>query len=233
MAGGTGPGFYPAAGGPPANFPSLDPSGGVLGQFVRWLQLGQIGKQAAGSFDPRSRAGLANIASLFAGGPGDSEYMGGMGGRADAGFDGAMPGQFERYNLPKAVASGQVVMREGNKLGNYPPTMTRQMELADIVKRAHTNPFVRASKEATQSAKGAMDDKMNQLDAARVRAVRAQATRRQVDQRLGSAPMQAHQPYQEHDASLLHGPSVINHPAFIKAMLQRRYQAQLGHNHQN
>ena len=66
-----------------------NPLGRLGSKAESWLQLKQVGQQAAQMFNPTTRAGLVNIASGFVGGPkGDaSPMMGELG----------MPGQFRDY----------------------------------------------------------------------------------------------------------------------------------------
>lgn len=97
---------------------------GALGDRAEgFLQLRQTGKQLTQMFDPRSRAGIANIATTFAGGgpEGLGEEGAGMGGRLP---EGMVP-----YNIPKAANSGALhgadtgvpstsnVVRIGQKVG--------------------------------------------------------------------------------------------------------------------
>lgn len=70
---------------------------GTLGKHIEnFLQLKQIGQQAVHMFDPRTKNGVANIAGMFAGGPeGDSADL----------LNSKMPGQFEKYDVGKAMGS--------------------------------------------------------------------------------------------------------------------------------
>lgn len=176
------------------------------------FQAEQFGHQLASSFDPRSRAGFLNLASLFVGGPkGDATpQMEALG----------MKGQFAPYGSETGTALDRGLVNEGpiRQGKGYNPSIQKMVE------RAHTNPF------APRASKGAVDDAYNQLSAmekAKVRAVHAQAMRSKVDEHLGSAPMAGKigQRYPEHDAALVHGPSFINHPSFLKGLLKRQYQA--------
>ena len=58
--------------------------------------LGAVPGQFASSFDPRSKAGLANLASMF------------VGGRPEDILNEHMPGQFEAYSTGKAAAGGHL-----------------------------------------------------------------------------------------------------------------------------
>ena len=193
-------------------------------------QAAQIGHELASSFDPRSRAGFLNLASLFVGGPKD----GGLPPTTEEVLQRWQPaGEFHAYGRLKGgehVTGSPLdrgVVHEGpiRQGKGYNPSMQKMVE------RAHTNPFVKASTEKTAEAKA----RISALDQARVQAVRKMAERQKVDQKIGAAPMagKVGQRYPEHDAALLHGPSFINHPAFLKGLLQRRYIAGIGHNHLN
>lgn len=196
--------------------PALDPGHG----FNPYDVIGQLGHQAVSMFNPRTRAGLANIASIFAGGPRD-------------GFEGEMamrqvPGHFVPYSAETGTALDRGLTNEGpiRPGKGYNPSIQKMVE------RAHTNPFVRASREVSgQQLQNALE-KQTALDLVRTQAARAMQSRRQIDERLGSAPMQAQHPWEgDVSASHLHGQSEIAHPNFMKALLQRRYQAQNFHNH--
>lgn len=87
--------------------PNQDSVSRLVSRLAHWLWFGgapggglnAVPGQAAQMFNPTSRNGLLNIASMLAGRGGD------------------MPPEFqgwtEPYSLPKAVASGQVAFREG------------------------------------------------------------------------------------------------------------------------
>lgn len=92
--------------GKPENSPLL----GAIGKGLHWAfphnpfahpgrQLEQTGSQLGQSFDPRTRAGLVNILSVFAGGPKDFGEAGGPKGDATPMMGKlGMPGQFRDYN---------------------------------------------------------------------------------------------------------------------------------------
>lgn len=205
-------------------------NGSYLGNIAHWLAphglgpvfgphaLAKAGMQTGGelihSFDPRSRAGLANIAGLFAGGPeGDATpQMDALG----------MKGQFATYNHETGTALDRGLINEGpiRPGKGYNPSIQKMVE------RAHTNPFLRASKGVVSRAQQDAMEKQTALDMVRQNAARAMHARRQIDEHLGSAPMQAHQPFgRDVSAGYLHGPSEIAHPSFLKGLLNRRYQA--------
>jgi hypothetical protein len=70
---------------------------GLLGDHLEhWLGLKQTAQEGAQMFDPRSRAGVANILSMFVGG-GDFTGEGGMGMENPG-----MPGKFESYSMSKS-----------------------------------------------------------------------------------------------------------------------------------
>lgn len=187
----------------------------------------QTGVQAAQMFDPRSRAGLANLASLFAGG-GDS-----FAGKFDATPQMealGMKGQFAPYTHETGTALDRGVVNEGpiRPGKGYNPSMQKMVE------RAHTNPFVRASRAVASREQQNALEKQTALEMQRQQAAHAQVARQQIDHQLNAAPMAGkvgHTP--EHNGGYLHGPSVLGHPNFLKAMLQRRYQAGQSFNHPN
>jgi hypothetical protein len=190
--------------------------------------LGAVPGQLAQMFDPRSKAGLANLASMFVGGPKGEDVLGQWQPAA----------KFEPYSLPKAAIGGHLQSNEGSPLYGVGRGTPKQIKAYNpgmdaIIKNAQRNPFVRASKAVVSREQQNALEKQSALDMMRQQAAHAMQARKQVDEHLNSAPMQAHQPAPEHDASLIHGPSVVNHPAFLRNMLQRRYQAGLGHNHLN
>lgn len=179
--------------------------GAVPGQFVR-------------GFDPRTRAGLANIASLFAGGPkGDATPM-----MENLG----MREQFVPYHEAPVSPLDRGITNEGP----IRPSRGYNPSIQKMVERAHTNPFIRAPKAKA-------DDQLNrlsQLESLRQRAAHAEVARRQLDAQLNAAPMagKVGQAYPEHDAALIKGQSVINHPNFIRSMIRRQAQIR-GFHHPN
>lgn len=96
------------AGGPATAAMRRQDNNTFLGNFVHWLWfgnhpgagLGAVPGQFLSSIDPRSRAGLANLASMFAGG-GKFDASGKLG-------EMGMPGQFAPYSPGKAAAGGHL-----------------------------------------------------------------------------------------------------------------------------
>lgn len=215
-----------------------------VGAFLHWAIYGKqpgaglidVPGQFLHSIDPRSGAGLANLASMFAGGPKSEDIL-----------NSEMPGQFENYSTAKAALGGHLGHDQLN------PALKPLFDVA----RNHPNPKVRS--QAMQllhdhlfggevHAKGSIPGKPG-LDQVRARMARermsrssfdaeaakqraAQNMRRRVDERFGSAPMQPNKGYPEHDAGLLYGPGTNFH-ALLKNMIQRRYQARQDHNRRN
>lgn len=94
--------------------PSIDKGHG----FNPYDVLGQLGRQTATMFNPTTKAGLANMVSMFAGGPkGDaSPMMGELG----------MPGQFKAYGEGTGNALDRGIVNEGPQR----PTASRESDPA-------------------------------------------------------------------------------------------------------
>jgi len=207
------------------NTSPLDRMGNHVENF---LQLRALGHQLVQGFDPRSRGGIANIAGLLAGGPKD-----GMGDHVL----GQMGGRFESYSLPKAAAGGNLSSDSAALLthSHGVPTSaeevaqlarlksTQRQEMLQRIQTAHTNPFIRAPREVAAREQQNLLERQSALDIMRKQAADHMALRRQIDDHLGSAPMQNLRPHPGNtNADYLHGPSEIAHPSFLKAMLGRR-----------
>lgn len=206
---------------------------GFFGDKVEgFLKLRGMGQQLAGMFDPRTRGGIANIASLFAGGPEGDSFAGEMPPTTEEILQRYQPaGEFHAYGRLKGGehVTGSPLDRGVEREGPIRPGRGYNPSIRKMVEGAHTNPFMRASR-------GAADDQLNrlsQLEHLRQEAARSMVHRAKLDEHLNAAPMSGKvgQRYPEHDATLLHGPSEIAHPHFIKSMLQRRAFIRSMHSH--
>lgn len=183
--------------------------------------------QLLSSIDPRSRAGLANLASMFAGGPKSEDILGGD--------------NFEPYSLQKAQAGGHIVFREGNKVSGVGGGRIHGSigeTLGPVVGRN-----LRESNPRTAAEHQNMLEQQSMRDLALQAARHRMAMRRQMNDRLGAAPMQ-HDPFStphETQPEIRVGTKTGSFhelpegakQAVLKALVQRRYQAQLGRNHRN
>lgn len=204
-------------------------------------QASQVGHQLASSFDPRSRGGLANLASLFAGG---SE--GDMPPSTEEILQGGHPaGEFHAYGRLKGGehVTGSPLDRGLTNEGPIRPGKNYNPSMQKMVEGVHTNPFLRASRESASREMQNLQEKQTSLDLARQNAARAMVARKQLDQHLGSAPMagRAEDPTATSDQGMHSDqaqhfmrrqgqtPDAI---AQHQATLNRFYAAQL-HNHRN
>lgn len=190
--------------------------------------LGAVPGQFAESINPTNRAGFLNLASMFLGGGGEHP------------FAGEMPGQFDAYSVPRAQAGGHLGSPREGAVGpkGYNPSMRVLRERAQGVNHQYS-----ADAEKVAAAKNAILEKHVAQEMARHRAMQAIKLRRQVDNHLGSAPMAGHVPHPapEHDYFDSHefdhrvNSSRPGDPreVLLHHLMQRRYQAQLGHNHLN
>lgn len=206
--------------------------------IARWLGLKQIAQQGAASFDPRSRAGLLNLASMFAGGPkGDATpQMEALG----------MHGQFAPYD--------SVVYKTGSPLdrgvAHEGPTRatggTEGAGIRGLVRRAEgKSPFNRPDPIKAAAARRAVAEKEAAQAFQRQQMLRALAARKRLDEHLNSAPMHglAEHPAAEHDYFTSHEfDKHVNDSAdfgsmhdarqnLLHVLMQRRYQAGSMHHH--
>lgn len=250
MAGGPQPGFMPA--GLPSNY---DPNNGA-GPSATWLSnfLYRVvfgpgsaphdGSAAATaeSFNPLHRTGLLNLASMFVGGPkGDATpVMESLG----------MKGQFAPYQ--------SVVYHTGSPLdrgiaheGPVSPTGgTQGAGIHGLVRRAQgVSPFNRPDPAKAAAARHALVEKQVADALERQRNIRAMAARKQLDAKLGSAPMAGTAPHPAAEHDYFTAPQFDKHvdesivpvghegpdprQVLIRHLVQQRYHAQLGHNHLN
>lgn len=181
------------------------------------------------SFNPLHPAGALNDLSMFFGGPkGDATPM-----MESLG----MHGQFTHYGDQTGSALDRGVVHEGPNPG------ARGAGIHGLIRRAQgVSPFNRPDPVKAAEARHALVEKQVASAFERQQAIRAMAARKQVDAKLGSVPMAglAEHPTPEHDyfnshefdhhVDTAHGDPRV---ALVHALMQRRYQAQLGHNHLN
>ena len=218
--------------------------GDPLSSFLYRLVFGPMSRPGDGSaramlqsFNPTNRAGLLNDLAMFAGGPkGDASPM-----MAELG----MPGQFRDYGGADVHPLARGIPNEGPNLG------ARGAGIRGLVRRAQgVNPLRQADPVKVAEAKHAIIEKQVQAQLERHQAMQAVKMRRQVDAHLGSVPMAGHvaHPAPEHDYfDSQEFEHILDHPhadphiqhgldarqALVQHLMQRRYQAQLGHSHMN
>ena len=183
---------------------------GTLGSHAEnFLNLKGTAQELASSFDPRTKGGIANIASLFAGGP-----EGHFDGEASMGFEKAMPGQFEKYSMAKAAAGGHMSSLSSDRTLQsvaHDAWMARNHPNADIrmaaLQRLHDTLFggeVHAKGEIPQRPN---DQTMAKLNENRAK-VREQIRQERLDAFNRRAQDRAQQP--SYDAAAKHHEAMSN-----------------------
>lgn len=130
-----------------------NPLGFLGNKAENFLQLKQIGQEAVHSFDPRTRAGLVNVLSLFAGGPKDTfgrdEFLMSAGHQPYSAVKAYEGGQLRGADLPNVVnrrveGNGTGIrglVRRAQGVGGYRqanPMDVIEAQRAELVKRLAT-----------------------------------------------------------------------------------------------
>lgn len=197
--------------------------------------LGAVPGQLASSLDPRSRAGLINLASMFVPGA----RGGGYGAEPlpeDVLSEWQPAAHFKNYDHQTGGPLDRGIALEGPGAGNS------GAGIRGLLRRAQgVNPLRKNDPVAVAQAKHDILAKQMAQNIARHRAMQAVKMRSQVNEHLGAAPMAGHveHPAPEHDYFASHeldhtlehnpNPHIDARLTLLHNLLQRQYQAGSAH----
>lgn len=157
-----------------------NPLGFLGNKAENFLQLKQIGQEAVHSFDPRTRAGLVNVLSLFAGGPKDTfgrdEFL--------------MKAGYQPYNAMHGSPLDHGVPREGPiRAGKgYNPSIQRMVENAKGVggyRRANPMDVI----EALRREQSKLSQTREEIQNFSNRSSRSQMIHRELGNKMGGSTL--------------------------------------------